>query len=248
MGRLDGKRALVTGASQGIGQAVALRLASEGAKVAINYRSHREGADATAAQVAQAGGTALVLQADVSQAKEVRALVQQVEDAWEGIDILVNNAGITRDNLLLRLSEDDWDQVIDTNLKGAFLCTKAALRSMVRQRWGRIVNMSSVVALTGNPGQANYAAAKAGLIGLTRTTAHEVASRNITVNALTPGFIATSMVAALAPKTQEAIKERIPLGRFGSAEDVAGLVAFLASDDASYITGQVIGIDGGLSL
>ena len=248
MGRLDGKRALVTGASQGIGQAVALRLASEGAKVAINYRSHREGADATAAQVAQAGGTALVLQADVSQAKEVRALVQQVEDAWEGIDILVNNAGITRDNLLLRLSEDDWDQVIDTNLKGAFLCTKAALRSMVRQRWGRIVNMSSVVALTGNPGQANYAAAKAGLIGLTRTTAHEVASRNITVNALTPGFIATSMVGALAPKTQEAIKERIPLGRFGSAEDVAGLVAFLASDDARYITGQVIGIDGGLSL
>ena len=248
MGRLDGKRALVTGASQGIGQAVALRLASEGAKVAINYRSHREGADATAAQVAQAGGTALVLQADVSQAEEVRALVQQVEDAWEGIDILVNNAGITRDNLLLRLSEDDWDQVIATNLKGAFLCTKAALRSMVRQRWGRIVNMSSVVALTGNPGQANYTAAKAGLIGLTRTTAHEVASRNITVNALTPGFITTSMVEALAPQTREAIKERIPLGRFGSAEDVAGLVAFLASDDAGYITGQVIGIDGGLSL
>ena len=245
---LEGKRALVTGASQGIGREVALRLAAEGARVAVNYFRHRDAAETLAQQVAAKGGTALVVQADVSKAEEVDRMVQQVVEAWGGVDILVNNAGITGDNLVLRMSEEEWDRVVDTNLKGAFLCTKAVLRHMVRHRWGRILNMSSVVALTGNPGQANYTAAKAGLIGFTRTIAREVASRNITVNALAPGFITTQMVEQLAEETKAAIMERIPLGRFGSPQDVAALIAFLAGEEAGYITGQVIGLDGGLSL
>ena len=247
-GSLDGRRALVTGASQGIGRAIALRLGVEGASVALNYNRSRAEAEEAAAQVTAAGGTALTVGGDVSQAEHANALVQQVVDAWGGIDILVNNAGITRDNLVLRLSEEDWDQVMDTNLKGAFLCTKAAIKHMVRQRWGRIINMSSVVALTGNPGQSNYTAAKAGLIGFTRTVAREVATRGITVNALTPGFITTRMVEGLADELKETIKEHIPQGRFGSPEEVAALAAFLAGDEAGYITGQAIGVDGGLSL
>ena len=248
MGRLDGKRALVTGASQGIGREVALRLAAEGARVAVNYFRHREDAEAVVEQVMAQGGTALVVPADVSKADQVEAMVQEVVEGWGGVDILVNNAGITSDNLVLRMSDEEWDRVMDTNLKGAFLCTKAVLRHMVRQRWGRILNMSSVVALTGNPGQANYTAAKAGLLGLTRTVAREVASRNITVNALAPGFITTQMVEQLTEQTQTAVKERIPLGRFGVPQDVAALVAFLASEEAGYITGQTISVDGGLSL
>lgn len=248
MSRLSGQRALVTGASRGIGRAVALRLASEGASVALNYNSGRAEAEAVAAEIAAAGGSAVTLQGNVADTAQAEALVDAAVEALGGLDILVNNAGITRDNLLMRLSEDDWDAVVDTNLKGAFLCTKAAIRPMLRQRSGRIVNMSSVVAITGNPGQANYTAAKAGLIGFTRTVAREVASRGITVNALAPGFIATQMVDSIPEELQAQIRERIPLGAFGTPEDVAGCVAFLASADAAYITGQVLSIDGGLGL
>lgn len=248
MSRLSGKRALVTGASRGIGRAVALRLAAEGASVALNYRAGREEAEAVAAEIAASGGSAAVLQGDVSVAAEAEALVGAAEAALGGLDILVNNAGATRDNLLMRLSEEDWDAALNTNLKGAFLCAKAAIRLMLRQRFGRIVNMSSVVALTGNPGQANYAAAKAGLIGFTRTVAREVASRGVTVNALAPGFIETQMIESIPDDLRARILERIPLGRFGAPDDVAGCVAFLCGDDGAYITGQTISIDGGLAL
>ena len=248
MSRLSGQRALVTGASRGIGRAVALRLASEGASVALNYNSGQQEAETVAAEITAAGGSAVTLQGNVADATQAEALVDAAAEALGGLDILVNNAGITRDNLLMRLSEDDWDAVIDTNLKGAFLCTKAAIRPMLRQRFGRIVNMSSVVAITGNPGQANYTAAKAGLIGFTRTVAREVASRGITVNAIAPGFIATQMVDSIPEDLQAQIRERIPLGAFGTPEDVAGCVAFLVSADAAYVTGQVLSIDGGLGL
>ena len=248
MPSLQGRRALVTGASQGIGRAVALRLAQEGAAVAINYHTSRAGAEDLVAAITSSGGTAVALAADVSDGEQAEALVQGTVEALGGLDILVNNAGITRDGLLMRMSEEDWDMVLDTNLKGAFLCTKAAVRHMVRQRWGRIVNMSSVVGVTGNAGQANYAAAKAGLIGLTKTVAREVGSRGITVNALAPGFITTQMVEGLSDEVRARVVERITLGRLGSPEDVAGTVAFLAGEDAGYITGQVIGVDGGLAI
>ena len=248
MSRLDGKRALVTGASRGIGRAIALRLAAEGASVAVNYHSGEDEAASVVSEITASGGSAIAFQASVASAEEANRLVDATVEALGGIDILVNNAGITRDNLLMRLSEDDWDAVLDTNLKGAFLCTKAAIRPMLRQRSGRIVNMSSIVAITGNPGQANYTAAKAGLIGFTKTIAREVASRGITVNALAPGFIETQMVEAIPEDLRKQILERIPLGQFGTPDDVARSVVFLASDDGAYITGQVIGIDGGLSL
>ncbi len=248
MSRLAGKRALVTGASRGIGRAVALRLAAEGASVALNYRAGREEAEAVASEIASAGGHAVVLQGDVSLAAEADALVNGAAESLGGLDILVNNAGVTRDNLLMRLSEEDWDAALNTNLKGAFLCAKAAIRPMLRQRFGRIVNMSSVVALTGNPGQANYTAAKAGLIGFTRTVAREVASRGITVNALAPGFIETQMIDSIPADLRGQILERIPLGKFGAPEDVAACAAFLCSEDGAYITGQTISIDGGLGL
>tara|TARA_Y100000817_G_scaffold130538_1_gene102328 strand:- start:1624 stop:2370 length:747 start_codon:yes stop_codon:yes gene_type:complete len=245
---LDGKKALVTGASRGIGKAIAIRLATEGVSVGVNYNASEQEAAKVVDEIQSLGGNAIILKGSVADSLEVQSLIQAAEDKLGGLDILVNNAGITKDNLIMRLPEEDWDQVIDTNLKGAFLCTKAALRSMVRQRSGRIINMSSVVAITGNAGQSNYTAAKAGLIGFTKTVAKEVASRGITVNAIAPGFIETQMVDAISSQLQQKILERIPLGYFGTPEDVAGVVAFLASEDARYVTGQVIGIDGGLSL
>jgi|TARA_Y100000994_G_scaffold249053_1_gene258821 3-oxoacyl-[acyl-carrier protein] reductase len=245
---LDGKKALVTGASRGIGKAIAIRLATEGVSVGVNYNASEQEAAKVVDEIQSLGGKAIILKGSVADSLEVQSLIQAAEDKLGGLDILVNNAGITKDNLIMRLPEEDWDQVIDTNLKGAFLCTKAALRSMVRQRSGRIINMSSVVAITGNAGQSNYTAAKAGLIGFTKTVAKEVASRGITVNAIAPGFIETQMVDAISSQLQQKILERIPLGYFGTPEDVAGVVAFLASEDARYVTGQVIGIDGGLSL
>jgi len=240
--------ALVTGASRGIGQVIATRLAREGAKVAVNYHTGAEAAATVVSSIEASGGEAFAIGADVSQEDQVGGMVKQVMERWGKLDILVNNAGITRDKLLLRMSAEDWDQVINVNLRGAFLCTRLALPQMVRQRHGRIVNLSSVVGLSGNPGQANYAASKAGLIGFTKAMAREVASRNITVNAVAPGYITTAMVEQLPEEVQQSILARIPMGCFGTPEGVAKTVAFLCSEGAGYITGQVIGIDGGLAV
>jgi 3-oxoacyl-[acyl-carrier protein] reductase len=243
---LVGGVALVTGASRGIGAAIAGGLARAGAKVGVNYLTRRDAAAQVVEAITAAGGEAILVEGDVSQEDSARASVQAVVDRWGRIDILVNNAGITRDRLLLRMTPEDWDQVLAVDLRGAFLCTKYAMSYLVRQRQGRIVNISSVVGISGNPGQANYAAAKAGLIGFTKAVAREVASRNVTVNAVAPGFITTDMVQQLSEETRQQILNRIPMGRFGSPEEVAEVVVFLCSDGARYITGQVLGIDGGL--
>ena len=240
--------ALVTGASRGIGRAIALRLAGQGMRVAVNYHVQQEAAEEVASAIHQQEGDAFAVQANVADSASVIAMVETVLARWGQLDVLVNNAGITRDGLLLRMSEDDWDAVMETNLKGAFLCTRAALRPMVRQRWGRVINISSIVGTMGNPGQANYAASKAGLLGFTKSLAKEVASRNITVNAVAPGYITTDIVEGLPERLKRQILSRIPASRFGTAEEVAHLAAFLATEEASYITGQVFGIDGGLGI
>ncbi|EGQ27342.1 3-oxoacyl-[acyl-carrier-protein] reductase [Sporosarcina newyorkensis 2681] len=246
MGRFDEKTAVVTGASRGIGRTVALRLASEGAKVVVNYSGSQEKAEAVVEEIRSAGGEAFAFQANVSDADQVKDMMDEAIKQFGSIDFLVNNAGITRDNLLMRMKEDEWDDVLAINLKGVFLCTKAVTRQMMRQRSGRIVNLASVVGVVGNAGQANYVAAKAGVIGLTKTTAKELAARNILVNAVAPGFITTDMTDELGEEMKEQLLSTIPLGKLGSAEDVAGTVAFLLSDEAKYITGQTINVDGGM--
>lgn len=243
---LTGSVALVTGASRGIGAVLACRLAQAGAKVGVNYLSSREAATGIVDSITKSGGEALLVEGDITKEASAESAVKQVVDRWDRIDILVNNAGINRDRLLLRMSTDDWDQVLTVDLKGAFLCTRFVMPHLIKQRSGRIINISSVVGISGNPGQANYAAAKAGLIGFTKAVAREVASRNVTVNALAPGYVATGMVEQLPEKTRQKILERIPMGRFGTAEDVAEAVVFLCSKGAGYITGQVLTIDGGL--
>ncbi len=240
--------ALVTGASGGIGAVIALRLAEAGAKVAVSYRTGVEAAGRVVDQICGANGEAIAVGADISQESEAKALVAQVLDQWGRIDILINNAGITKDKLLMRMTAEDWDEVLNINLRGAFLCTRYTIPHMIRQRYGRIVNTSSVVGLSGNPGQTNYAASKAGLIGFTKATAREVASRNITVNAVAPGYITTGMVEQLPQDVQKSILDRIPMGRFGTPNDVAETVTFLCTGAASYITGQAISIDGGLAV
>lgn len=245
---LNGRVAVVTGSSRGLGRAIAVKLASLGAKVVVNYRSDKPAGEETLRLIQQAGGEAIVIQADVSVFDDAQRLIQGALDHFGRLDILVNNAGTTRDTLLVRMSEEEWDIVVDTNLKGVFNCCKAAQRSMLKQRYGRIVNITSIAALAGNAGQTNYSAAKAGQIGFTKALAKEVGSRNITVNAIAPGYIPTDLSATIPPDLLAKGMELMPLGRPGVPEDIANAVAFLVSDDGNYITGQVLAVDGGLAM
>jgi len=238
--------ALITGGGRGIGRAIATTLAAAGATVVITYHTNADAATETVAAITDNGGSAQAVQVDVRKHADVERLVSEVQSTHKRIDILVNNAGITRDGLLLRMKEDDFDSVIETNLRGVYLCTRAVLRPMLRQRSGRIINISSVVGIAGNVGQANYAAAKAGLLGFTRSVAREIANRNITVNAIAPGFIETDMTHGLDDTTRQALLSSIPLRRLGTSQDVASLACFLASDAAAYITGQTLAVDGGM--
>lgn len=240
--------AVVTGASRGIGRAIALELAGRGASVIVNYNAKSEAAEAVVAEIHKAGGKAIAFKADVAKVEEANNLIKAAVDKFGKIDILVNNAGITRDMLIMMMSEDSWDAVIDTNLKGTFNCSKAAVRQMMKARYGRIINITSVSGQIGNPGQTNYSASKAGQIGFTKALAREVSSRNITVNAVAAGYVDTEIWAGVSEEARSALLQMIPLGRKGSPEDIAKAVAFLASDDASYITGQVLGVDGGMAM
>ncbi|MDF9417073.1 3-oxoacyl-[acyl-carrier-protein] reductase [Bacillus altitudinis] len=243
---LTNKTAVVTGASRGIGRSIAIDLAKKGANVVVNYSGNEAKANEVVDEIKALGQQAFAVKADVSNAEEVQALMKQAVDTFGSIDILVNNAGITKDNLLMRMKENEWDDVININLKGVFNCTKAVTRHMMKQRSGRIINVASVVGVCGNPGQANYVAAKAGVIGLTKTTAKELASRHITVNAVAPGFISTDMTDKLDENVQTEMLKQIPLARFGAPEDISNVVVFLASEGAGYITGQTIQVDGGM--
>jgi 3-oxoacyl-[acyl-carrier protein] reductase len=244
----EGRVAVVTGGTRGIGRAIALRLAAEGANVAVSYRSKDDAAEETAEAVRAAGVKCEIFKGDVASPEEVQALFKGVSDVFGRVDILVNNAGITRDNIMMRMKEDEFDKVIRTNLGGTYLCTRAALRPMVRARWGRIVNISSVVGLVGNSGQANYAASKAGIIGFTKSVAREVAQRGITANAVAPGYVETELTGSLPEEVKDQIRSQVPMGRFGEAEEVAEVVVFLAGEGAGYVTGQTIAVDGGMTM
>lgn len=243
---MKNKVALVTGASRGIGRGIALELANKGYLIAVNYSGNQAKAEEVAEAVRELGQQALAIKADVSNEAEVKDMIKTIIQEWGSLDVLVNNAGITRDNLLMRMKEEEFDQVIDTNLKGVFLCMKAVTRQMMKQRSGKIINISSVVGISGNPGQINYVAAKSAVIGMTKTAAKELASRNISVNTVAPGFIETEMTDQLDDSLKEEMFKLIPLKKLGKVEDVAKAVAFLASDDANYITGQTLNVNGGM--
>lgn len=244
--KLEGKSVLVTGASRGIGREIALEFAREGANIAVNFSGSEAKANETVDEIKAMGREAFAVQCDVSNAESVASMVKETIDRFGKLDVLVNNAGITKDNLIMRMKEEEWDDVININLKGVFLCTKAVTRQMMKQRSGRIVNIASIVGVSGNPGQANYVAAKAGVIGLTKTTAKELSSRNITVNAVAPGFITTDMTEKLTEEVKSEMLKQIPLARFGEPKDIAKVAVFLASDDSSYMTGQTLHVDGGM--
>lgn len=245
---LQGKTAIVTGASRGIGRATALELARNGANVVVNYAGSQERAEQVVAEIKELGVGAFAFQADISNSEQVQNMVKETVNTFKTIDILVNNAGVTKDNLLMRMKEEEWDTVIDINLKGIFNCSKAVTRPMMKQRYGRIINVTSVVGVLGNPGQANYVAAKAGVIGLTKTMARELANRNIHVNAVAPGFIETDMTDELNEEMKEQLLAQIPLNTLGKPEDIANVIRFLVSSDADYITGQTLHVNGGMAM